>query len=168
MSACFTKAVRQDIVREFALRHNGQYDPVLFLKEVQETGKGHPAYKWFEWDAAKAAHEFNLEQARAFARDLRVTFSVEEVRRNEPVSVRQVSMPLVQSPLEGRKKGGGYVLVDPENGEHKAEHCRQAASALRSWLNRYGAAVVHAGMTYTEIEEIASKLDKAASGAAAA
>lgn len=54
-------------------------------------------------------------------------------------------MPLVLSPLEGRKDGGGYLLVDPKNESHLDEHCRQAALTLRGWLSRYSEAVRHVG-----------------------
>jgi hypothetical protein len=34
----FSKSIRQRIVREFAVRHNGQYNPSLFLEEVRQRG----------------------------------------------------------------------------------------------------------------------------------
>ena len=155
----FTKELRQKIVEEFSRRHNGQYDPALFLKEVREKGKKHPAYEWFEWDQDKAANEHNLWQARCFAKDLRVKFEVQEVGRSGAVSVRATEMPMVISPSGGRKSGGGYVLVDPNDPAHQAEHCHQAAAALRSWLSRYQAALIHAGYGVKMVEQVAESLE---------
>jgi hypothetical protein len=158
-----SKLQRQRIVKEFAVRHNGHYNPNLFLEEVRRQGKGHPAYAWFEWDEGKAASAYQLEQARAFARDLRVTFTVTEVNGgNRRVKVRESSMPMVISPLQGRQDGGGYVLVDPKDPAHLDEHCRQAAVALRAWLGRYSDAVKHIGQTTGQIEGLIEALEKRA------
>lgn len=165
----FSKEERQQIVEDFARRHNGQYDPALFLKEVKESGKDHPAYSWFEWNSKKAANEYNLWQARAFAKDLRINFTVEEVRRSGTVAIKTTEMPMVLSPVNGRKDGGGYVLTNPDDPAHMAEHCRQAGAALRSWLKRYEAALIHAGTSPKLVEQIAQILEdvKAPESAAA-
>lgn len=155
----FTKEMRQEIVRDFAVRHNGTFNPNLFLEEVRREGKKHPAYEWFEWDREKAYHAYQIEQARDFARDLRVTFKVEEIGRNKTVRVREAPMPLVLSPVEGRKDGGGYYLVDPDDPSHMAEHCRQAMIALRAWFNRYQAALLHAGGSPKAIQEALALLE---------
>lgn len=155
----FTKQLRQQIVEEFARRHNGLYDPALFLREVKEEGPAHPAYEWFEWDASKAALEHNLWQARTFARDLRINFTIEQVSRSGEIKVVQQEAPLVLSPVEGRKDGGGYVLNNPDDPEHVAEHCRQAGAALRSWLKRYSSALIHVDGTTKAIERLASELE---------
>jgi hypothetical protein len=155
----FTKELRQKIVEDFSRRHNGQYNPALFLDEVKATGPEHPAYGWFEWDADKAVKEYQLWQARSFAKDLRISFSVEEVGRGGAVTVTTSEMPMVLSPSNGRKDGGGYVLTDPNDPAHQAEHCHQAAAALRSWLNRYQAALVHAGYGTKLIEQVADAME---------
>lgn len=155
----FSKEERQRIVEDFARKHNGQYDPALFLKEVKEAGKDHAAYDWFEWNTKKAANEFNLWQARAFAKDLRIKFEVEEVGRSGAVTVKTVEAPMVISPTSGRSNGGGYVSFDPSNPAHQAEHCHQAAAALRSWLDRYQAALIHAGYGVRTIEQIAEGME---------
>jgi len=157
--AGFTKELRQQIVEEFSRRHNGLYDPALFLREVKERGKEHPAFEWFEWNKNKAAQEHNLWQARCFAKDLRINFTVEEVGRSGAVTVRSTEMPMVLSPTSGRSDGGGYVLTDPTNPAHQAEHCHQAAAALRSWYKRYQAAVIYAGFGEKTIESIAEAME---------
>lgn len=154
----FTKELRQQIVEEFARRHNGQYSPSLFLKEVKERGDSHPAYWWFEWSEQKAATEHRLWQARAFANDLRVRFEVEQVGRQDPITVTTLEMPMVLSPASGRREGGGYVLTDPNDPAHRAEHCSQAATALRAWLNRYRAAVLQTPYGTKAVEHLADAL----------
>lgn len=162
----FTKALRQRIVREFAVRHNGTYNPTLFVEEVRRVGPSHPAYEWFEWDASKAAAAYQVEQARDFARDLRVTFKVEVVNGGRrSVKVRETAMPLVISPMEGRKHGGGYLLVDPDNPAFIAEHCGQAAGALRSWLSRYRSALDHINVKPDTVSDLIAALEAEAPSA---
>ncbi|WP_029082908.1 hypothetical protein [Bradyrhizobium sp. th.b2] len=154
----FTKELRRKIVEDFSRRHNGQYDPALFLKEVGEIGETHPAHGWFEWDGDKAAKEYNLWQARAFVKDLRITFEVEEVSGGKPIKIT-IEAPMMISPVAGRSNGGGYVCFNPDDPTHQAEHCNQAAAALRSWLNRYQAALIHAGFGVKSVEMIAVALE---------
>lgn len=161
--ASFTKALRERIVKEFATRHNGLYNPALFLAEVRAEGPKHPAYAWFEWDADKAATAYQLEQAREFARDLRVSFRVEEIIGPNQVRVSQQPMPMVLSPMDGRRSGGGYVLTDPDDPDHIAEHCRQAARTLEQWRDRYTAALAHAGVAAAEVNKIVGRLERASS-----
>lgn len=157
--AAFTKELRQQIIEEFARRHGGQYDAALFLAEVKKKGSSHPAYGWFEWDKATAANEYNLWQARAFAQGLRIKFEIQDIKRPGSVRVTHAEMPLVISPMAGRSEGGGYLLTDPDNPEHMAELCHQAATALHHWLRRYGACAAHAG-SFEPIEKIAYALEK--------
>ena len=161
----FTKEQRQEIVREFAIRHNGQYDPKLFLQEVRATGPDHPAYEWFTWDDDKAAREYRFWQARQFARDLKVTFNVENVGGRKNFSVKSVEVPLVHSPTDGRDDGGGYVLTDVGNEAHMQELCRQGAHALSAWLRRYKGAVEYAGGDVLQIERQLKALEDATEAA---
>ena len=166
--AKFSKALRQQILDEFTTRHNGQYNPALFVNEVKRAGPDHPAFDWFEWDDDDAAHQHRLWQAREFARDLRVTFTVEELNADKTVKVRQVEAPMVLSPVDQRKKGGGYYKVDLSNPEHMAELCRQAATALSLWLRRYEAAVMHTGGSPATVRDQIEALEGAAEAASKA
>jgi hypothetical protein len=157
--ARFSKTLRQKIIEEFAKRHGGRYDAAQFLDEVQATGPEHAAYAWFEWDQDKAATQFRIEQAREFARDLRVTFTIEEVTVGRSVKISR-TMPLALSPLSGRAAGGGYVVADQANPvPHMAEHCHQGAVTLRAWYSRYGSAMSHAGADRGALEGIISALE---------
>lgn len=155
----FTKEQRQKIVREFAIRHNGTFNAALFLEEVRSTGESHEAYSWFEWDRDKAFQQYQLEQAREFARDLRVTFKVEEVTGRKPIKVREAPMPLVISPMASRNSGGGYRLVEPDDATLMAEHCAQASITLRGWKGRYEACLLKAGVSLDRIDSIIAALD---------
>lgn len=148
----FTKEFRQQIIREFAVRHNGHFNPHLFVEEVKGQGENHPAYGWFTWDRDKAAHDHWLWQAREFASGLQVKFMVEEVGRNKAMVVREVAVPFSLSPVNTRRQGGGYIVSDPNDPAHMAELCRQAATDLSGWLRRYEAALVHAGGTVAVIQ----------------
>lgn len=158
----FTKELRQRLIREFAVRHNGTFNPTLFLEEVERTGEAHEAYAWFEWDDATAARRHRIEQAREFARDLKVTFTVEEVGRNQAITVRQLEAPFAVSPTDHRAKGGGYMLIEAENPGHLAEIAKQAASDLRAWARRYDAVLSLAGLSAEHVEKMASALDRTA------
>lgn len=142
----FTKALRKEIVTEFASRHGGTFDPAGFLAEVKKAGAKHPAHSWFEWSDKDAAEEFRLEQARSFASDLRITFSVEEIGRNRTITVVETTAPLVVSPIGNRNSGGGYFLFDPSNPKHQKELCQEASSTLQAWLKRYRAALGFVGL----------------------
>jgi len=68
---------------------------------------------------------------------------------------------MVMSPIAGRSKGGGYILVDVDSKEHMADLCEEAASALRSWAKRYDAALAHAGAASSAINSALKALDGA-------
>jgi len=142
--ARFTKALRQQIIREFAEAHGGVFDPAAFLSAVHDEGEGHPAYEWFEWSDDKAALEYRLDQARDFARGLVVRFEVQEVHRGK-MRIAERSAPLVMSPLGTRRDGGGYVVTDPNDPAHMEELRRQAAGSLRWYISRYEAVLADVG-----------------------
>jgi len=157
--ATFTKELRQQIVEDFARRHNGLYDPALFLQEVKDAGKEHPAHSWFTWNDIDAAAAHRLDQARDFARGLKVVFRIEQVTGPSQVRVHQVEAPLVHSPREGRKDGGGYRLTVPTLDDHLHELAGQAADDLRAWAARYKAPLTAAGIADGKIEAIIAKLE---------
>lgn len=159
--ARFKRSLREQIVREFTARHGGLFDPEAFVLEVKRKGAEHPAYEWFEWDEEKAATAYWIEQARDFVRDLKVTFSVEIIGRNQSITIREMDAPFAISPLGARRGGGGYYLTDPTNPEHMAELCDQARRDLDAWLRRYSAAAAHVGMNVAPIERLMSLLGSA-------
>ena len=159
--ARLTKEERQEIIRDFAQAHGGLFNPASFVEEIRKVGRKHPAYGWFTWDRNKAAFEYQLWQAREFAVGLRIRFTVEEIGRSKRITIRERIMPFAISPVERRREDGGYYVADPENPEHMAEYCRQAATALRTWINRYGAAVSHAGGSPRVVERLLKMIEEA-------
>jgi hypothetical protein len=155
----FDKGLRQQIIADFATRHGGTYDPALFLAEVKRRGESHPAFAWFVWDDGEAAHQHRLWQARVFARDLVVKFKMEVVGRTGSIRIVETEMPMIYSPAETRKDGGGYVIVDPNDPEHVAGLCAEAATSLRSWLKRYGSCLLHVGADPAHFERTAAALE---------
>lgn len=130
----FTKELRQEIVRNFALAHNGFYNPNLFLDEVRQTGESHPAWSWFEWDEGRAALAYNLERARAFAQGLKVRFEIADVERGPVI----VSAPLVLSAVEGRRTGVGYHLFDIEKPTNDMKRSTRGCHRCRSGQSARG------------------------------
>lgn len=155
--ARFSKALRERIVREFTARHNGRFDPAVFVEEVREAGPTHEAHAWFQWDDEAAAEQYRIEQARSFIQGIRVSFNVENVVRGR-VTVREQMVPLALSPLSGRREGGGYVVNDPKNPDHMSELCSQAARDLEAWLRRYRAALEYVGGSPVAVERQAQHL----------
>ena len=91
-----------------------------------------------------------------------MTFSVEEITRGK-ITVREVSMPFALSPTDDRSKGGGYIVVDPDDPAHMQELCRQAVTDLERWLRRYEAALVSAGGSVSVMQRQLGLLQSAAS-----
>jgi hypothetical protein len=156
--ARFTKKLRQELVREFAERNGGWFDPAAFLAEVQEQGPAHPAFEWFEWDDDKAALEYRLDQARDFARGLIVQFEVRSMFRGS-IRITTETAPLALSPLDRRRFGGGYYITDPNDPAHMAELCRQAAQSLRWFVSRYEGALRYAGISTASLDKIQAALE---------
>ena len=154
----FDKSLRQQIIADFAKRHGGLYDPAAFLAEVRRRGEAHPAYAWFRWDDGEAANEYRLWQARVFARDLTVKFKIESVGRTGTVRVIETEMPMIFSPLDGRRDGGGYTLTNPNDPEHMTALCNEASVALTSWLKRYRACLLSVGAGPEHFERVADLL----------
>lgn len=155
--ARFTRQLRQQLVRDFAERNGGWFDPAAFLIEVQEQGVTHPAYDWFEWNDEAAATEFRLDQARDFARGLVVQFEVRSFFRGA-IHISQETAPLALSPLANRNRGGGYYITDPNDPAHMTELCRQAAQSLRWFISRYEGALKYAGIPVASLQEMEAEL----------
>lgn len=116
----------------------------------------HEAHPWFFGkDDATLARAHRVDLARRMASGLRITVSKVEPTRQSIMKVTERVYPMVISPLSGRRRGGGYVPVDPSDEKVMAELREQGAQSLRSWLERYGDAFRDAGADLTAIEELA-------------
>jgi len=149
-----TKSQRQEILDDFLARHDGEFIPSLFVAECR--AEGHPANGWFKWDDVEAGHEYRLWQARTFVRDLRIRRQIVFTHRGVAKAV-VVDVPSVVSPIAARASGGGYISTGTRAGMVALRE--EAALALRHWLERYRAAVLHAGASPSVIERIAEYLE---------
>ena len=77
------------------------------------------------------------------------------------MKIVEQEMPLVLSPMSGRRQGGGYFLSDPNNPEHLAVLAGEGATALRAWLKRYSAALRVSGIPARVIEHAAEAMERA-------
>lgn len=138
----FTKQVRQRIIDGY-LSETGRnmFLPGEFIDWL--SGKSdHEAYPWFfELSDAEAAREHRIALARQMASGLRISVQAQEVSRSEVKSITVREFPAFVSPVEGRKAGGGYVPFDPNDRDAVDELRRQGATALRSWVARYGGVI---------------------------
>ena len=161
MTPKLKKADRQKIVDDFAERNGGQFNPRDFVDDVRQTKGQHPAWGWFTWDDEKAAEDHRIWQARQFVRDLVVLHSVETIYRGK-VTVRQVESPAFVSPMDGRREGGGYLSLDPDDPAQMLAFCVEAATSLQSWLRRYSVAVAYSGGSVTSLRKQLTALEKVA------
>ena len=157
-----TRAQCQDIVTDYASRHGG-YDAEGFMREVESAGEKHPAWHWFTWDDTKAASEYRVWEARRFVTGLRVSFSIETIGRSGGITISYQEAPLLLSDIDQRRFGGGYNMLDTDDADQMAGYCEEAASALKSWLHRYRAAVAYAGGSVSAMEKQLALLRDAAS-----
>jgi hypothetical protein len=119
----------------------------------------HEAYDLFYgMDDAKAARQHRIALARRMASGLRIVARQENKKANV-VAVTTREYPAYVSPVAGRKSGGGYEPVDPQDDAQIAELRRQGASALRGWLARYRGVFEAAGIDLSALEEIAASED---------
>jgi hypothetical protein len=160
MSKKYTRADREAIANDYVKRHGG-YNPEGFVEEVAASKGKHPAWDWFTWDDAEASREYRIWQARKFVTNLRVSFKVETIRRGKMV-LRYEEAPMLISPVENRRFGGGYHMMDTDDPMQMAEYCDEAVRALQTWLRRYSGAVAYAGGSTAGIEKQVAILQKAA------
>ena len=156
----YTKELRQEIIREFAERHDGRFNNADFIQEVMDQGAEHRAYEWFERDTDKIVTEYHLWQAREFTIGCKVTFTVETVVGGK-VTIKEHEAPLVLSSFNDQSDQE-YYLTDTDDPAHMAEYCRQADVAMSTWLRRYTGAVAHCGGSIKPLEQLARKLRAAA------
>ena len=159
MNSRIAKADRRSIIQDFMARHGGRYDPRAFVEEVRRSNGQHPAWTWFNWDDARAAEDHRIYQARVFAQDIVVKFSVEQIRRGTVVVV-SVEAPAFVSPLDARRSGGGYWSLDPSDPAQMAGFCAEAATSLQAWLRRYSGAVAYAGGSVVALQRQLLVLEK--------
>ena len=149
-----TSAERQRIINDI-IERDGFFSPRAFVEEVQATKGRHPAWGWFTWDDETAAAEHRVEEARNFARGLRVKWGIEVIDRGK-IRVKSYEAPFIISPMQDRKSGGGYVVLNMA--DNPGDFQDEAATALQAWLTRYGGAVIRAGISTKAVENLLARL----------
>ena len=147
---------RQAIIDEYLSETGRNMFVASEFVDWLEGNPDHEAYEWFFGiDDAEAARQHRIALARRMASGLRIVAKVETTQA-QVVHITEREYPAFVSPISGRKHGGGYTPVDPQDGETMDELRRQGATALASWLNRYGGAFRDAGHDLKALEEIAA------------
>jgi DNA-binding NarL/FixJ family response regulator len=67
----------QQAMRAFSEKHGGRFTAEMLVEEARANPTG-PFYKYFEWDIAKAAWNYWVDQARALIRSIRVDIVIED------------------------------------------------------------------------------------------
>ena len=153
---------RQRIIDGYlAITGRNMFIPGEFVDWLAGQPK-HEAYEWFfGMGDDEAARQHRIGMARRMASGLRIASRSQETKATV-VSITTRDYPAFVSPIAGRKGGGGYEPVDPDDEQQIAELRRQGASALRGWLARYRGAFEHVGIDLSGIEEVASYDDDSA------
>jgi hypothetical protein len=163
----FTRAMREEIVRDFTDRHGGEWIPAAFWDEVEacrRRGVPHPADDWFERDPDLAARAFWIEQAREFASGIRVVYFQREPPDVRHFTITEVEGPLVISPMANRANGSSYHIFDLENPEHRQEWCGQAGVALKAWMEKYACVFDDVSVRRADIESLVARFNFVADG----
>lgn len=157
----FTKTKRQAIIDGYlAETGSNLFVPSEFIDWLSGQPE-HEAYEWFfGQNDTTAAREYRIGLARRMAGGLRIVASVSETpKKSQVVQITTREYPAFVSPMAGRKSGGGYEPFNPDDKGSMDELRRQGATALRSWLARYGSAFETAGVDLKSIKEIAASQD---------
>lgn len=125
------------------VRHNGRLDQENVLQEAANDAS--PLHEHFEWDDAKAAQEFRLEQAGYLIRSIEVFV---------PASNKEDEIPIRAFVNVQREEDRSYTSVidamaDPDL---RAQVVAQAWKELESWEKRH-AELVEFGAVFSAIKE---------------
>lgn len=164
--AGFSKTERQRIVDSY-LNDTGRnaFVPLQFIEWLRDR-PDHEVYDvFFGMDDAEAALAHRIELARGWVSGLRITVKTAAAApsRIGSVTVREHRFPAMISPVCGRKSGGGYVALDPDDLDHMRELARQGAADLTRWIERYEGVASRFGLSVDALNEIAAALSRAGS-----
>lgn len=155
-----SKAHRQRIINEYlAATGQNMFRAGEFVDWLADE-PDHEAYGWFYGkDDADMARERRIDIARRMASGLRITVAISNVNHPRVISIGVKEFPAYVSPLSGRRMGGGYHTLDPDDPAAMAELIGQAAQSLRGWLARYRGAIDAHGIDPARVEAIIAELD---------
>jgi hypothetical protein len=164
--ARFNSTFRRKIIHEYLQESGANYfDPRAFLAWLEPRQEHQCWDLFFGTDDAEAAEKWRLQQVRRFVSGLRITIGNSEIPEDAgTVSVEMheegagAVVPAFISVVSARPYGGGYVGFDPSDAGQVREFARQGATALASWLERYGGICKLAGVDASSVEALAGKL----------
>jgi hypothetical protein len=165
-----SKKERLQIIEQYLATHGG----VLRVEEFLEWVKGQPGTAIYEHffgqSDAEAAHNYRKNMVRQFISDLRITVRMEEPRRVSMAgfTVQVYEVPRMIPPSRLRHSGGGYVNVNLDDPEHRADLSRQASSALMGWISRYEGVAVVLGIDVEGVRATMNAFEGAVPSASAA
>lgn len=161
----FNKQTRQRIIDGYlAASGRNMFIPEEFVDWLKDNPEHEMYDAFFGKGDEYAAKQHRIQMARQMASGLRIIVRHQETRQNV-VTVTTREFPAYISPVAGRRNGGGYQPVDPQDAEQMAELMRQGASSLRGWLSRYRGVFEASGYDLTAIEAIAASQDELAQSA---
>jgi hypothetical protein len=156
--AGFPKKERQRIIDEYlAASGRNMFVPREFVDWLRDY-PDHEAYDWFYgMDDAEAAQQHRIQLARQMASGLRIVVQDSDPE-DQVVNITVREYPTFISPVNLRRKGGGYERFDPDDEGSQQELRRQAATALASWLSRYRGCAENIGIDLSGFEDVAQTL----------
>lgn len=122
--------------------NNGRLDAVNVVEASRDPGA--PLHSEFEWNDAKAAVKFRVEQAKYMIRSITVT----------PTSDNGPTAPIRAFVSVMRDEDRSYTSVQHalSDDELRAQVLRQAWAELEAWRNRY-AELCELGKVFSVIEQ---------------
>ena len=152
----FTTRDRQRIIDDYlAQTGRNMFIAGEFIDWLAERPDHEVYHSFFSMSESDAAREYRIGLARRMASGLRIV-ARQEVVQASVVQITTREYPAFISPMAGRRSGGGYQPVSPDDPEQMAELQRQGASALRGWLARYRGVFEAAGYDLAAVEKIAA------------
>lgn len=159
------KGWKQKIIDDYMNKTGANYFvPAAFLGWLKDQ-PDHECYDvFFGMTDEAAAQAYREELVRKWVSGLRVVVRYDAPQQTNigRIEVREYKVPLLHSPVDGRKDGGGYLHTDPADPKHMAEVVRQGAVALAAWLERYTGAANLLGVDLAPVAAMRAALDAAA------
>ena len=154
----FSKKTKQRIIDDY-LNETGRnrFIPEEFINWLQHKPDHEMYDAFFGMDDSEAAHKWRVHQATRMVTGMRINQIVNvEPAKSTTLEVKvSREYPAYISPVAGRKDGGGFDEMNPEDEEHQAELRRQAGNKLTNWLARYRGCAEHVGVDLQPVEHVA-------------
>jgi hypothetical protein len=151
----FVSGIRSELEAIRALSNDGSLNPAVVLEWARSNPQSE-LFKTFEWDDAKAAHDYRLDQARRLIQRFEVSMPR---REQEPTEVRLVSVPKLRTRDD---KGGSYLPVPVvQNDEDlRANVEQETLLRLQTMRRNYRDLCPNLEPVWAAIEQVSTTFDK--------